>query len=494
MLGSEILEIAIGVVFTFLLLSLTASTIRETAEGFLKTRAVQLERGLREMMDDPTGLGITKQLFDHPLLYSLYTGNYEPEVQLRKFIIPRKTLVVADDRRTTEDKQQRLEFGSNLPSYIPARNFAMALLDLAATQNGGAALNLDAARETAVTLRNGRLRDALLVAIGEAEGDLDRARTSLEAWFDGTMDRVSGWYKRETQWILLGIGLVLAMGLNVDSLHVARSLALNNTLRQKIVQTVESQRSNLDPNADAATDAGPAKSTAVIPQQEVDAQLSGLTDIIGWPQFEKSVDAAVAAGQGSPRFSSASMAPVVPQTNPADPGARAKVWWEYLALAIPGWLISALAVSLGAPFWFDILNKLMVVRSTVKPYQKSPSEGSDDRRPGKNAADLLAPRAVTKTDADANDDDATKPMPEAITVAIRLAIDAASALAGPAEVVVDGQPQAGSADNLFELHLQPNVNHTITATAKLDDRILTWTKSISPGLDDEGWPMLAFLE
>ena len=46
-----------------------------------------------------------------------------------------------------------------------------------------------------------------------------------------------------------------------------------------------------------------------------------------------------------------------------------------------GWLITALAVSLGAPFWFDMLNKIMIVRSTVKPSEKSGDEASKDAKP-----------------------------------------------------------------------------------------------------------------
>jgi len=45
-------------------------------------------------------------------------------------------------------------------------------------------------------------------------------------------------------------------------------------------------------------------------------------------------------------------------------------------LRILGWFITALALSLGAPFWFDLLNKFMVVRATVKPKEKSPDEPS----------------------------------------------------------------------------------------------------------------------
>jgi len=42
---------------------------------------------------------------------------------------------------------------------------------------------------------------------------------------------------------------------------------------------------------------------------------------------------------------------------------------------IGGWVMTALAVTLGAPFWFDVLSKLMIVRSTIKPKDGSPSNG-----------------------------------------------------------------------------------------------------------------------
>ena len=51
------------------------------------------------------------------------------------------------------------------------------------------------------------MQRAILLAIDTAEGDLQKAQANLEAWYDSTMDRVSGWYKRSTQWILFAIGL-----------------------------------------------------------------------------------------------------------------------------------------------------------------------------------------------------------------------------------------------------------------------------------------------
>ena len=52
--------------------------------------------------------------------------------------------------------------------------------------------------------------------------------------------------------------------------------------------------------------------------------------------------------------------------------------WGGLGLAIVGWLLTAIAMTLGAPFWFDLLNQFMVVRSTIKPREKSEVEKSKD--------------------------------------------------------------------------------------------------------------------
>ena len=55
-------------------------------------------------------------------------------------------------------------------------------------------------------------------------------------------------------------------------------------------------------------------------------------------------------------------------------------WWIWIV----GWMMTAFAATMGAPFWFDLLNKMMVIRSTVKPKEKSPEEGSEDRQISKD--------------------------------------------------------------------------------------------------------------
>ena len=111
MFGSEMIDIVISLIFVYLLLSLICSALREGIETWLKQRAVYLERGIRELLHDRTGKGLTKTLYTHPLIFSLFQGDYEPDQTKKKKFLPVR---------------------SNLPTYIPSRNFAMALLDIIA--------------------------------------------------------------------------------------------------------------------------------------------------------------------------------------------------------------------------------------------------------------------------------------------------------------------------------------------------------------------------
>jgi hypothetical protein len=179
----------------------------------------------------------------------------------------------------------------------------------------------------------------MLTAIDTAHGNLDHARLNIEAWFDSGMDRVSGWYKRSTQWIIFWIALFVAVALNVNTITIVDFLYRNDTARATIVALAEA----------ASAD------TAFITRNYAEArqELEALDLPIGW-----------ASGWGAP----------------GQPTGVLDVWNGLLG-PLFGWLLTALAATMGAPFWFDLLNKVMVIRSTVKPHEKSPEEGSEDRQP-----------------------------------------------------------------------------------------------------------------
>src|SRR5262245_54913730 len=112
MFGSVVLDVSVGLVFVFLLVSILCTAIREGIEAWLKTRAAYLEYGIRELLQDKAGNGLAAELYKHPLIFGLVSGDYRKPEQL--------------------EKPGLLARGDNYPSYIPAGNFALALMDLAA--------------------------------------------------------------------------------------------------------------------------------------------------------------------------------------------------------------------------------------------------------------------------------------------------------------------------------------------------------------------------
>jgi hypothetical protein len=140
---------------------------------------------------------------------------------------------------------------------------------------------------------------------------------SLEKWFDDTIHRVSGWYKRKVQLIILALGLLITFSLNVDTISLITSLSNDTVTRASIVSAAQGT-ANTQPTTDLAA---------------LQKSIEQVQPVIGWSTF------------------------------PAD-------FWSWV-LKIIGLLATTFAVSLGAPFWFDVLNKFMLFRSSGPPPQTS---------------------------------------------------------------------------------------------------------------------------
>lgn len=336
MFGSDVLDVGIGMSLLFLMMSLIATAVREAIEGIMKSRSKDLERGLREMLNDTNEenfKGLVGQIYQHPLINSLYRG--------------------------TLDKAK-----NDLPSYIPSKTFVAALLDIILKSGpaaGGAAeagvalkekdvrtsLTIDGLKSCAANLPP-QIKRIVLGAIDDAQDDINAVRKNLEGWFDATMDRVSGWYRRRTQLILFLIGIAAAVFLNVDSITIAQRLTNDKTLREGIVATA--QRQGTVPAADTTKS-----------YDELSTELGKIGFPIGWTTDK--VDGRI--------YPEAQMCH----------GGKCDFAFGTLLKVIIGWFVTAFAIMLGAPFWFDVLNRFMVVRSTVKPSEKSQAEGSKDAAP-----------------------------------------------------------------------------------------------------------------
>lgn len=338
MFGSKILDVAIGLIFVYIIVSILCTAVREGIEAWLKTRAAYLEHGIRLLLQDPDGTGIAKQLFGHPLIDGLFIGKYQA---LSKTTASRPTL------------------GGDLPSYIPSKSFARALLDLAArgpvdgsSDKYGKPISLDVIRRnvSANIPNNSKIQRIVLQAVDSAQGDLDKAQKAIEDWYDSAMDRVSGWYKRSTQQILLALGLLIAVGMNIDSVAIVDRLYHSDAVRETVVAAASKAADNYNASKKSGNSTTPKDKTDN-PYQQATAALKDLRLPVGWDNAK-------------PSFSP-----------PADGD-----YLRHFVFPWIGWILTAIAATLGAPFWFDILNKIMVIRSTVKPHEKSPEEGSEDRQ------------------------------------------------------------------------------------------------------------------
>ena len=374
MFGSEILEVALGVTLLFLLVSLICSAASEALEAIVQARGRNLERGIAELLRQAKG-GDVGKFYQHDLIAGLFQGEY-----------------VARGSRWWDVKGWWAR--RRLPSYIPANLFASAIIDTVLrdpaglTRDGGGEATKPAApkasrskdpaeqlRAAAEVFENGAVRTAVMQAVAKCGGDIEKAKKSLEAWFNGSMDRVSGWYKRRTQLILVLLVLSAAEVLNLDVITVTERLTRDRALRAAVVAAADTiavreadlaaQRTEESLQSDAfddrPADEAVAASSARIATLKSDLQTIGYP--MGWRGGLPGPQREIYCGATGPC------------------GLDALGWLGFWTRVLLGWLVLALAVMLGAPFWFDVLNKIMVIRSTVKPTEKSPDEGSEDRRP-----------------------------------------------------------------------------------------------------------------
>lgn len=223
------------------------------------------------------------------------------------------------------------------PSYIPSQWFATAVLDqLAVTANSGAS----GWRDTVAKLdaENNALAGVVKSLAARGGGDLDKLRSDLAMWFDDAMDRVSGWYARTARWIGLAVAALVVILMNVDTIRIAgtvwQSAALQTTL------------------AELAHEAGTEGATnGSLDQAVVERVLASVP--IGWQCPVKET-----AAKGTAAFEEAA-------------GICLAENWSWSRLV--GWAITIFAVSLGAPFWFDLLSRVSRVRgSGERPERAEP--------------------------------------------------------------------------------------------------------------------------
>jgi hypothetical protein len=334
---SSALDVAIGLAFLFFLFSLVISRINEIVATTMNLRYKGLENALRALLDE-----------HHPAASEAAGG---PVVSADKVLNHAlvKPIQQAVQGTFLSSALGKLGLGRTKISYLPSRTFSAAVFDLLAPADPadpahpGAATDPMAKAKAAVEgmSEHNPARQPLLRMMTDAEGDRDKFRGSLEHWYDDTMDRVSGWYKRYVHRIILVITIMLVAFLNVDTINIAQVLWRLPTERAAVA-------------AAAAKQAGSGSGASENADQVV-RSISALRLPLGWtPPHITTV-------------SPAGVKTVVVSTDPQHVPLGAGSW----LIKLLGLLITVLALSLGAPFWFDALTKLGSLRQAGPKPAKS---------------------------------------------------------------------------------------------------------------------------
>jgi len=251
MLNSAIFDVVIGLVFTFLTVSLATSSVTEAIASALKWRANDLLQGVKDLLNDSNLSGLGLQIYNHALVNPQASGNATSQNAL-----------------------------TTLPSYIDPKHFANALVDAA-----------DLAKNTPpeIDAAIGKIADPQLKAMLQgisrrAEGRLDKMKEELAAWFDAGMEHVSGVYKRRTQWCSFIIALALCVMLNIDALHIGKALWQQPSLAKPISSVIGADGTDASKALQGLEKFGLPLGwdTATINDRIKDCPLGWISMILGW--------------------------------------------------------------------------------------------------------------------------------------------------------------------------------------------------------------------
>jgi hypothetical protein len=302
MFGSTVLDVAIGLVFVYLLLAIICTSANEMLSAVTKSRGKLLQEGIRQLLDNqPTSaaknnpIALFDDFYKHALITSMSRGNRHP-------------------------------------AYLPARTFSTVIVDILTRDRTGH-INVDDIEAGLKALPDGDVKQSLLALVHSTAKEVGEVQLSIEGWFEDAMDRVSGWYKRRTQiWtVLLAASITLLS--NADTVQIARRLWQDPVLRSAVIEEAKNRAQKPRPNPGDPTNPQVTSNegNTVTPEEQ-----ALLGQVLGWQNEDNSK----------------------------------RAWFE----RILGWLLTILAICLGAPFWFDLLNKFVHVRSAGKSPDEKPKE------------------------------------------------------------------------------------------------------------------------
>jgi ADP-ribose pyrophosphatase YjhB (NUDIX family) len=293
MFGSNILEVAVGVIFVYLLLSLICTVINEGIATIINQRGKVLIAGIQNLLNDRTLSGLAQQLYNHGLVVGISKNGNDPNKPngLPSYMLPATfALSLLDILRShgaiIKDKQDQVNTAKQGGKDQEVQAAQAELTQAKTTLSGkptpaGSNQNLRSASEIAEQLQAGAetaqqvlasgrelvskyatwdsieaaiaalpdstTKDSLTVLLSKTQREITKSeeylqglQRNIEQWFDQAMDRFAGWYKRWAQWVSLPVAAILVILCDADTIKVAKKL-LHESLTQCAIREVHEE-------------------------------------------------------------------------------------------------------------------------------------------------------------------------------------------------------------------------------------------------------------
>jgi len=371
MLNSSILDIVIGLVFIYLLYSLLATILQEIIASQFAFRAKILERAVFRMLEDENKFA-SKFRSVWYLFKKTGNGGLRNSMSYEYYKHPLILFLGESDSR-------------GKPAYINKETFSKVIVDLlrgkeAEPGDDMKQLIQKSLNDKTTNWGNAKISDQTLSYFksiwADANGDVGKFRHHLENWFEETMDRASTWYKKHTQFILFFVGLAISIAFNVDTLKIIERLEKDPKLREQLVQQANAFQA-AHPDLDKKLLIQQAENNHFLAQKNKIPANDSLQN----KELNDSLQLANYLALKSKRDELLDQASTLVKNDINSVHHSLGLGWETydsssfrsIFYSLIGWLVTALALSLGAPFWFDLLNRLMKLRGSVA------TPTSDDR-------------------------------------------------------------------------------------------------------------------
>lgn len=355
------LDVLLGLSLVYLVFSLAVTSINEFIAALLSSRAKWLRKGIASLLSaDSRRLALDKAdaVLDSPFLAYLGTPG------------------VAKTFRA---------------SYVSAWTLMQGVLSQVEGFKAEAFAQVREIRALAEKLdAQSPIRNVLVDLCARAGDDLAAFQTLLDGWFRLFESQVSAWYRQKTQYVVVALSAVVAVGMNIDTIAMARQLTSDPELRRELVLQAQSAAEAESVDALLQTGARDAARQAYAAAADtltaLESAQAGCDEAAGTCPAASALDDAradAAARRAELEAQQQRLDQRRKEHLDAVTASGLQVGWNagQFETAIASWstaleklaglLLSAFALALGAPFWFNMLKSVAAVRSVgVSPVER----------------------------------------------------------------------------------------------------------------------------